>query len=144
MKTVTLYTDGGSRGNPGPAAIGYYIPELAIRNGATIGVTTNNDAEYQALIAGLKKVKAVLGKKNARITTVAVRMDSELIVRQMTHRYKITDATMQRRFMTVWNLTLDFAGVNFAHVLRAHNTDADAEVNKALDGADHATQSTLL
>ena len=130
---VTMYTDGGSRGNPGPAAVGVYIPTLSLRFGAQIGHTTNNDAEYQALIFGIKKVKSVLGKKHAKIVSLECFSDSELIVRQLNHQYKISDATMQAHFVTVWNLMLDFAQITFAHVRREDNTIADAEVNIALD-----------
>lgn len=133
--SIVMYTDGGSRGNPGPAAVGVYIETLDVRFGAYIGVTTNNDAEYQALIAGLKKVKLLVGKKRAKLVTVQCYLDSELIVKQLNHEYKIADATMQAHFITVWNLMLDFAQITFAHVRREHNTTADAEVNKALDKA---------
>ncbi len=132
-KTIELYTDGGSRGNPGPAAIGVYIKTLGKTYGECIGETTNNDAEYQALIFGLKKIKVLVGKVQARQVRVACFLDSELIVKQLNHEYKIADATMQQLFITVWNLMLDFREVTFTHVLRSKNRIADAAVNRALD-----------
>ena len=65
MEKIIIYTDGGSRGNPGPAGIGVWIETLNKRYGETIGIATNNDAEYQALIFALKKCKALLGKQKA-------------------------------------------------------------------------------
>ncbi len=132
-RTIELYTDGGSRGNPGPAAIGVWIPTLDKKYGAYIGETTNNDAEYQALIFGLKKIKTLIGKASAREVCVECFLDSELIVRQLNHEYKISDDAMQKLFITVWNLMLDFGIVTFTHVPRNKNTVADAEVNRALD-----------
>jgi len=132
-KTIELYTDGGSRGNPGPAAIGVYIKTLGKTYGECIGETTNNDAEYQALIFGLKKIKALVGKVQARQVRVVCFLDSELIVKQLNHEYKIADAAMQQLFITVWNLMLDFQDVTFTHVPRSQNRIADAAVNRALD-----------
>lgn len=140
-KTIVLYTDGGSRGNPGPAAIGVWIETLDKKYGVTIGVATNNDAEYQALIFALKKVKALVGAAPAKKTQVECRLDSELVVKQLTHQYKITKPNTQKYFLEVWNTMLDFAAVTFTHVPRERNTVADALVNRALDGAG---QETLL
>ncbi len=132
--TIILYTDGGSRGNPGPAAIGVWIETLDKKYGETIGVATNNDAEYQALIFALKKVKALVGAAHAKKTRLDCRLDSELVVKQLTHQYKITKPNTQKYFLEVWNAMLDFADVTFTHVRREHNTVADALVNQALDG----------
>ncbi len=131
--TIDLYTDGGARGNPGPAAIGVWIPTLDKVYGECIGTATNNDAEYQALIFGLKKIKALIGKKRARECCVQCHLDSELIVKQLRHEYKVTDERMQRYFMEVWNLMLDFRIVTFTHVPRVRNRVADRAVNDALD-----------
>lgn len=132
--TIILYTDGGSRGNPGPAAIGVWVETLDKKYGETIGVATNNDAEYQALIFALKKVKALVGAAAAKKTQLDCRLDSELVVKQLTHQYKITKPNTQKYFLEVWNAMLDFADVTFTHVRREHNTVADALVNRALDG----------
>ncbi len=133
FESVELYTDGGSRGNPGPAAIGVWIPTLGKTYGECIGTATNNDAEYQALIFGLKKIKSLIGKKRAKVTTVRCFVDSELIARQINHKYKITNPAMQQYFLTVWNLMLDFGHVTVQHVPRAENAIADRAVNDALD-----------
>ena len=134
MQKVIIYTDGGSRGNPGPAAIGVWIETLNKKYGETIGEATNNDAEYQALIFALKKTKALLGKQKAKQTELECRLDSELIVKQLNHQYKISKENMQKYFIKVWNTTLDFKSVVFIHVPREQNKIADGMVNQALDG----------
>ena len=133
MKKIIIYTDGGSRGNPGPAGIGVWIETLNKKYGEAIGEATNNDAEYQALIFALKKCKSLLGKQKAKQSTLECRLDSELIVRQLQHKYKITKENTQRYFLEVWNLMLDFSVVTFTHVPREQNKIADAMVNEALD-----------
>jgi len=133
MKKIIIYTDGGSRGNPGPAAVGIWIETLGKKYGETIGEATNNDAEYQALIFALKKTKALLGKQKAKQASLECRLDSELIVKQLNHIYKITKENTQRYFIEVWNLMLDFDEVTFIHVPREQNKIADAMVNEALD-----------
>lgn len=142
MEKVILYTDGGSRGNPGPAALGVYLETFGTGFGEFLGVKTNNEAEYAAIVAGLKKVKTVLGKAKAKKTEVECRMDSELACKQLNHIYKIENERLQPLFFEVWNLMLDFSRVEFIHVRREFNTKADAEANKALDLA--AKQRTLL
>jgi ribonuclease HI len=131
MSQIIVKTDGGSRGNPGPAAIGAVVGgrEYAER----IGVATNNEAEYKAVIFALKKAKQILGKAGARSSEVEVRMDSELVVRQMNGQYKISEGPLQLLFMQIWNLRLDFKKVEFVHVPREENHQADKLVNKALD-----------
>lgn len=142
MEKIILYTDGGSRGNPGPAALGVYLETFDKGFGEFLGVKTNNEAEYAAIVAGLKKVKSLLGKVKAKKTQVECRMDSELACKQLNHIYKIENERLQPLFFEVWNLMLDFAEVKFVHVRREFNTKADAEANKALDQA--ARQRTLL
>jgi ribonuclease HI len=135
MEEIIIYTDGGSRGNPGPAAIGVWIKTFDKRYGEMIGDATNNDAEYQALIFALKKCKALLGSKKAKNTHVICRLDSELVVKQLHHEYKITKPNMQKYFIAVWNGVLDFGAVTFHHVPRTQNTVADSLVNQALDAS---------
>jgi len=136
MKYV-IHTDGGSRGNPGPAAIGVVIQnengETIKQYGEAIGETTNNDAEYKALISALKKAKALLGKEKIKQLEFEVRMDSELAVKQLNHEYKIQDTNIQSLFIEVWNLTIDFGSIKFVYVPREQNKEADALVNQALD-----------
>lgn len=130
-----MYSDGGSRGNPGPAALGVYIETLDKRFGEFLGTKTNNEAEYMAIVAGLKKIKSLIGKEKAKQTEVECRMDSELACRQLNHIYKIENEKLQPLFFQVWNLMLDFKSVTFVHVFREKNTIADAEANKAMDEA---------
>lgn len=135
MQKIILYTDGGSRGNPGPAALGVYVETLGKRYGECIGTKTNNEAEYAAIVFALKKVRVLLGKKEAKQTELECRMDSELACRQLNHQYKIENAKLQPLFLEIWNLMLDFQSVSFVHVPREKNQAADAEVNRALDEA---------
>lgn len=129
---LVIYTDGGSRGNPGEAAIGVVVGESGYKE--RLGVKTNNEAEYLALIFALKKAKQILGKAKAKKTEVEVRMDSELVVKQMNAEYKISEENLQKFFMEIWNLRLDFKRVDFVHVRREDNKRADKLVNGALDG----------
>lgn len=149
---IKMYTDGGSRNNPGPAAIGVWISAkggpasdgeiLDKKYAEYIGEKTNNEAEYEALIFGLKKIKQLLGKNKARQYEIECYLDSELVVRQLNHEYKIKEDYIKDNFITIWNLTLDFGSVKFYHILREKNKIADALVNQALD--EKEKQRTLL
>jgi ribonuclease HI len=141
MEKIVMYSDGGSRGNPGPSALGVYIETLDKRFGEFLGTKTNNEAEYAAVVFGLKKIRALLGKERAKKVSVECRMDSELVCKQMNHAYKIENAKLQPYFLEVWNLMLDFAGVSFVHVRREYNAIADAEANRAMD--EHQKQRNL-
>lgn len=137
-KKLIIYTDGGSRGNPGPAAFGYVIKDASgivlKQQGEAIGKATNNEAEYQAVIAALKKAKQVLGKEKLKQMPIEVRMDSELAVRQLSGTYKIENQKLQSLFMEIWNLRVELGGhVSFVHISREKNTEADRMVNNALD-----------
>lgn len=132
-----IHTDGGSRGNPGPSAIGVVIkiPEGGSRHeyGEFIGIGTNNEAEYKAVVFALKKMKQLIGKEKAGEAVVEMHVDSELLCRQLNGQYKIVDEKIQKLFLEVWNLKLDFGEVIFKHVPRDENKDADRMVNAALD-----------
>lgn len=130
-----MYSDGGSRGNPGPSALGVYIETLDKRFGEFLGTKTNNEAEYAAIVFGLKKIKSLLGKERAKQAIIECRMDSELAMKQMNHIYKIENVKLQPYFLEVWNLMLDFKEVTFVHVRREYNAIADAEANRAMDEA---------
>lgn len=130
---IVMFTDGGSRGNPGPAGIGIYVETLDKKFGEYIGETTNNVAEYSALIFGLKKLKQLLGKDKTKDFEIECNLDSELIVKQMNHEYKIKDENVQKNFIEIWNLMLDFKNVIFKHIPREENKVADSLVNEALD-----------
>lgn len=134
---IIIYTDGGSRGNPGPAAVGYVILDakgaILKAAGETLGRKTNNEAEYEAVIRALKKLKALVGKEHTKTMAVEIRADSELLVRQLNHEYKIESETVIPLFIQIWNLMLDFGGIVFTHVPREQNREADRMVNQALD-----------
>jgi ribonuclease HI len=133
MEKIVMYTDGGSRNNPGPAAIGVHIETLDKKYGECIGVKTNNEAEYLALIFGLRRVKSLVGKEKAKNAEIECRLDSELAVKQLKHEYKIKETNIQKLFLEVWNLMLDFQSVEFQHIPREKNKIADKLVNEALD-----------
>lgn len=142
---IEIYTDGGSRGNPGPSAIGsvfYKDDQIVKKYSEYIGEKTNNEAEYQAIIFSLKKAKLLFGKKKAKDMEVNFFMDSELAVKQLNHQYKIKEDKLKSLFVEIWNLTLDFKKVNFNHVLRERNKEADRLVNQALD--DQGREQALL
>jgi ribonuclease HI len=130
---LVIHTDGGARGNPGPAGIGVVIKDetglIIFQHGAYIGEATNNFAEYQALIVALRKAKE-LGASQAHVF-----MDSELIVRQMHGKYKIKEPSLQRLAAEVFQLQKHFQRVIFTHVARQRNKEADALVNQAIDQA---------
>lgn len=130
---IIMFTDGGSRGNPGPAGIGVYIETLNKEYGECIGEATNNVAEYAALIFGLKKLKQLLGKNKTKQYEVECFLDSELVVKQLNHEYKLKEEYIQKNFVEIWNLMLDFKNVIFKHIPREKNKIADALVNEALD-----------
>ncbi len=138
MKKITIYTDGGSRGNPGPAAAGVVFcnekGQFFKKYSQYLGEgLTNNEAEYQAVIFGLQKFKHLFGKKMAKASEITVTSDSELLVKQLKGEYKILDEKIQKLFIELWNLKLDFQKVSFRQVSREKNKEADALVNEALD-----------
>lgn len=129
---LKVYTDGGARGNPGPAGIGAVIKDLKKvlwSAGKYIGETTNNQAEYKALIFGLEKAKEL------KAVEVECFLDSELVAKQMNREYKVKDKDLAPLFVKVWNLTMGFKKVTFKHIYREDNKDADFLVNEAIDKA---------
>jgi len=130
---MIIYSDGGARGNPGPAAIGVYIPEVEKKYSKTLGEKTNNEAEYAGVIFALKKTKALLGGNKAKKTSIEMRCDSELIVNQINGVYKIMEERLKLLFVDVFNARQDFKKVTFTHIFREENTIADELVNEALD-----------
>ena len=138
MKRIIIYTDGGSRGNPGKAAIGVVFcneKEQVIKKfGEYLGDNlTNNETEYQAVIFALKKFKALFGKAIAKVSEVEVKSDSELLVSQMQGKYKVEDEKIQKLFMEIWNLKIDFKNVKLKLIRREKNKEADKLVNETLD-----------
>jgi ribonuclease HI len=126
-----LYADGAARGNPGPAAYGWVLDDQAghpvAEGGGVLGVATNNVAEYQGLVAGLTRALE-LG-----VTELEVRMDSELVVRQMTGLYRVKNAGLKPLFEAAGRLARRFQRFTIVHVRREFNTRADACANRALD-----------
>lgn len=138
MKKITIYTDGGSRGNPGPSAIGVvYVNEkeqIIKEYSEYLGdKLTNNEAEYSAVIFALKKFKALFGKEIAKKSEVQIKSDSELLVKQLNGEYKIVNENIQSLFLKIWNLKIDFLKVKFKQIPREKNKDADRLANEALD-----------
>lgn len=135
MNEVVIYTDGGARGNPGPAGAGAVVYENDVEVGVVsdyLGVQTNNVAEYEALIRALECARKNI--KNIRERTVVVRMDSELIVKQMKGEYRVKDPTLKLKHAVVQELIQkDFPYISFSHVRREHNTRADELANYAMD-----------
>lgn len=130
MKLI-VNTDGGARGNPGPAGIGVVIRNdqnsIIAEHKEYIGETTNNVAEYKALILALVEAQQL------QATEVDIFMDSELVVRQMSGQYKIKEPTLQVLAKEVFKLMHHFKNVRFRHVLREKNKEADKLVNEAID-----------
>ena len=137
MKLI-INTDGGARGNPGPAGIGVVIRDennqIIAGHKQYIGEATNNCAEYKALILALEKAK-IISNFQFPISNLEIRMDSELIVRQMQGRYKIKDANLKILAAEVIKLIKNFHHVEFKHVPREQNKEADKLVNEAIDEA---------
>ncbi|PIT93162.1 MAG: ribonuclease H [Candidatus Harrisonbacteria bacterium CG10_big_fil_rev_8_21_14_0_10_38_8] len=131
MNKLEIYTDGGSRGNPGPAGIGAVVGDKNYSE--FIGEATNNVAEYKAILLALTKAKQLLGKTKAKQTEVEVKADSQLAIRQLSGEYKIENETLQPLFLKIWNLRLDFKKVTFTHIPREENKQADKLANEAMD-----------
>ena len=135
-KSYTLFTDGGARGNPGPAGIGVVIADenqkVIGQHKKYIGEATNNFAEYKALILALEKASQLVSVSAGQLE-LEVRMDSELIVRQMQGQYKIKEPTLKELAAEVLKLIKHFKNVEFVHVRREYNKLADKLVNEAID-----------
>jgi ribonuclease HI len=137
MKRVICYTDGGARGNPGPAAIGVYITDEAgvmmSEVGQTIGNSTNNFAEYQAVLVALQTLRVMLGDETA-ITDIEIRLDSELVKKQLNAEYQIKEPGFVPMFIEIHNMRVSsFPHLTFTHIPREENSEADRLVNEALD-----------
>ncbi len=128
-----LFTDGGARGNPGPAAYAYVLEAddgtVLAAEGKTIGVATNNVAEYSGLVAGLEKAVELA------VPEVTVMSDSELMVKQMRGEYRIKNPALRDLSIEAARLARQLEKVEYRHVFREHNELADRLVNEALDRA---------
>ncbi len=133
MNYTVMFADGGSRGNPGPSAAGYVLftdlnkTERVFGEGVFLGVGTNNQAEYMAIVLGLRKALE-LGFEE-----IDVRLDSELAVKQINGQYRVKNAGLQPLYKEVIQLARQFSVARFVHVRRELNKEADAYVNQALD-----------
>ena len=128
-----LSTDGGARGNPGPAAYGYVVEAddgtVLAAHGETIGTATNNEAEYRALVAGLEKALEL------EVDELEVVSDSELLVKQMRREYKVKNENLRALFEQASVLADRLGSVRYTAVRREHNELADRLVNEALDSS---------
>jgi len=127
---LKIYTDGGARGNPGPAGIGILIcntENKCKKYSEYIGKTTNNQAEYKALIFALEKAKKLNPLK------VTCYLDSELVVKQLNGSYRVKNEGLKPLFAKAENLASFFPKITFSHIPREKNKQADKLVNKAID-----------
>lgn len=130
---LIIYTDGGARNNPGPAGIGVVIMndkrEVINEIAEYIGEATNNQAEYKAVVAAIKKAKELDAEE------LEFYLDSELVVKQLNREYRVKDAKLAPLFVQIYNAVMGFKKVTFKHVRREFNQEADKLVNEAIDGA---------
>jgi ribonuclease HI len=128
-----LFTDGGARGNPGPAAFAYVLEAtdgtVLAAHGEAMGVATNNVAEYRALVEGLRKAAELA------VDEVEVVSDSELVVKQMRGEYKVKNEALRELSLEAAHLARKVGQVRYTAVRREHNELADRLVNEALDSA---------
>jgi ribonuclease HI len=128
---LIIYTDGGARNNPGPAGIGAVLMDenrkIIFEISEYIGEATNNQAEYKAVIAALKKAK------EAGVEFLDFYLDSELVVKQLNREYRVKDKDLAPLFLQVHNLSMSFKKITFKHVGRELNEEADRLVNLAID-----------
>ena len=144
---IVIYTDGGSRGNPGPAAIGVVFTnekgKVIKEYAEKIGRATNNEAEYEAVIFALQKAKLLFGKRKIKTMEVEIRLDSEFVAKQLNGEYKILDRRIEQLFLKTWNLKIEFGKAKFFHIPRNKNIEADGLVNQALGSKGKKVQGFL-
>ncbi len=130
-KKLIIYTDGGARGNPGPSGIGVVVyneqKELVREYSDFLGIATNNQAEYKAVILALKKAQELGGEE------LRFYLDSELVVKQLRGEYKVKNQDLASLFLEVHNLSLNFKKISYTHVRRELNKEADRLANEAMD-----------
>lgn len=128
---LIIYCDGGSRGNPGPAGLGAVIYDdkknKLFEISEFLGVTTNNQAEYKGVLQAIKKAKELKAKE------ITFYLDSELIVKQMNGQYRVKNRDLIPLYMEIRKYILEFQKVEFNHVRREYNKEADALANMAMD-----------
>lgn len=128
---LSIFTDGGARGNPGPSAGGVVIRDeehkIIFKKGFFFGTKTNNQAEYLALIKGLEAAKGI------EATQIKCFLDSELVVRQLTKEYRVKNLALKELYYAVVQIIGRFKNIQFLHIPREENSEADALVNEVLD-----------
>jgi ribonuclease HI len=133
----TIHADGGSRGNPGKSGAGAMIRDGLGNSVASVsqylGIRTNNFAEYEAVILAFETLKKLVSEKKRKTTEVAVKMDSELVVKQMKGLYKVKHPVLKGQYARLIHAASAFGTVSFTHVPRAQNAYADALANEAMD-----------
>ncbi|MDP2587016.1 MAG: ribonuclease HI family protein [Candidatus Komeilibacteria bacterium] len=141
IQKIKIFTDGGARGNPGPAACGVIVKDEADkvigRFSKYLGERTNNQAEYEGVILALTEAQQFgpsrLGQAEAGKIEIDFYLDSLLVVNQLKGSYKVKDAELQKLFVKIWNLSQKFKKITYTHVPRAMNALADRLVNDELD-----------
>ena len=141
QEKVILYTDGGSRGNPGIAGAGVAIVSAAgqiLKTASkSLGHMTNNEAEYHAVIFGLETLKKTFGKEKVKDLNIEVRLDSELVKKQLSGEYQTKEEHLWPLFMKIWNKRVaDFPHLTFIHIPREDNALADKMANEAMDAVE--------
>jgi len=131
MSKLIIYTDGGARGNPGPAGLGAVLyntnHEIVAEISEFIGVATNNQAEYRAIIAALNKAQ------DLGASEIDYYLDSELAVKQLNREYKVKNKDLAPLFLQIHNLSLSFKKISYTHIPREKNKVADRLANEAMD-----------
>lgn len=134
MKYI-IYTDGGSRGNPGHAAAAFVMKtedeKTMLGEGFYLGIGTNNEAEYAAVLKALERVAA--DNENLGLIDIEFRADSQLVVQQLSDNWKVKNERIRNFYNRIKMLEEKFAGVNYKYIARALNFEADAIVNSTLD-----------
>lgn len=129
FKNAIIHTDGGARGNPGPAGIGVVIEFGGQKKTFKkfIGRATNNQAEYYAVMVALEKAKEL------KLDAIDIFLDSELVASQLSQKFRVKDKDLGQLFVKIWNLSLTFKKIKYHHIYREDNKEADKLVNQAID-----------
>lgn len=133
----TLFSDGGARGNPGPAGAGAVIydeqDQVIAEVSEYLGVRTNNWAEYEAVILGIEKLQELIPEDELATANITVKLDSELVQRQMNREYKVKEPSLKEQFAKLNDLITPLKNISFIHIRREANKVADKLANDAMD-----------
>lgn len=132
---LTLYTDGAARGNPGPGGLGVVI-QAGVKTWQFkkyLGETTNNKAEYCAMLFALEKARELISTHHLEVERIVCYSDSELMVCQLTGEYKVKDVELGVLFVKVWNASQRLPKIEYRHIPRSQNKEADSLANEAID-----------